>query len=69
MKYDDDSILQEDQDLNTSDRLYFSKHALDSNFDAYSDELDIFEFEDNLDQKHIFRENNFDEVDDGLWEE
>jgi len=55
--------------LNTSDRLYFSKHALDSNFDAYSDELDIFEFEDNLDQNHILRENNFDEFDDGLWEE
>jgi hypothetical protein len=55
--------------LNTSDRLYFSKHALDSNFSAFSDELDIFEFEDDFCQDHFMRENNFDAFDDNLWEE
>ena len=59
----------EDQDLNTSDRLYFSKYALDSNFSAFSNELDIFEFEDDLGQDHFIRENNFDAFDDDLWED
>jgi hypothetical protein len=54
--------------LNPSDRLYFSKYALDSNFNAYSDELDIFEFDDDLGQNHIMHENNFSEFDDNLWE-
>ena len=55
--------------MNTSDRLYFSKHALDSDLNAYSNELDIFELEDDFNQDHFMHESNFDEFDDGLWEE
>lgn len=55
--------------MNTSDRLYFSKYALDSNSSALSNELDIFEFEDDFGQDHFIRENNFDAFDDDLWED
>jgi hypothetical protein len=55
--------------LNTSDRLYFSKYALDSNSGTLSNELDIFEFDDDFGQDQFFRENNFDGVDDDLWED
>ena len=55
--------------MNTSDRLYFSKYALDSNFGELSNELDIFEFEDDFGQDHLIRENNFDAFDDDFWEE
>ena len=54
--------------MNPSDRLYFLKYALDSKSDDYSDEFDIFDFEDDLGQNHIMRENNFNEFDDDLWE-
>jgi hypothetical protein len=55
--------------LNPSDRLYFSKYALDSKFDVYSDELDIFEFEDDIDPDHFMDENSDDKFDEDLWEE
>jgi hypothetical protein len=55
--------------LNTSDRLYFSKYALDSNVNALSNELDIFEFDDELSQDHFIRETDFDAFDDDLWED
>jgi hypothetical protein len=54
--------------LNTSDRLHFSKYALDSHFKAYSDELDIFDFDDDLGRNHLVDENNFSEFADDLWE-
>ena len=55
--------------MNTSDRLYFSKYELDFNSSALSNELDIFEFEDDFAQDHFIRENNFDAFDDALWED
>jgi hypothetical protein len=55
--------------LNLSDRLYFSKYALDSNFNAYSNELDIFDFEDDPGQSRMMVENNLDEFEDDLREE
>jgi hypothetical protein len=57
-----------DQNLNPGDRLYFSKHALDSNPNAYLDEPDRFEFEDDFCQSHFINENNIGEFDDDLWE-
>jgi hypothetical protein len=55
--------------LNPSDRLYFSKYSLDSNFNSYLNELDIFEFEDDFGQGHFRDKNNDGEFDDDLWEE
>lgn len=54
--------------MNPGDRLYFSKHALDSNPNAYLDEPDRFEFEDDFCQSHFINENNIGEFDDDLWE-
>lgn len=55
--------------MNTSDRLYFSKYALDSDFNDHSNELDLFEFGDNLDRDYIMRQNNFDEFVNDIWKE
>jgi hypothetical protein len=55
--------------LNPSDKLYFSKYALNFKFNAYLDELNIFEFEDDFGQGRFMDENNDGGFDDDLWEE
>jgi hypothetical protein len=62
-------MLKENPDLNPNDGLYFSKYALDFKFNGFSDELDIFEFENDIDPDHFMDENNDGKFDDEIWEE